>query len=135
MTAEDCAEPRRVLEELLAAVDQLPVDQLGEHRPELFDAARAARQVLGQEPGEARSAWRAGYESGIGEGRKAASTEKMLGRYRVFDPRPLQDALGALDTSSSTSQAAHERRVVQAARDILEAAFPPEWASRPPVAP
>lgn len=115
---------RRVLEELVAAVDRLPVPADLDQRAEVIDAVKAARQVLGLDEGEARSAWGAGYESGIGEGRKLASTEKMLGRYRVFDPRPLLAAITDLDSTSGADQALRERRVIQAARDIIEAAFP-----------
>lgn len=117
---------RELLRDALAAladvVDRQPVSAFGDDRQEVADALTNAARVLGAEDGDYRSPWRAGYESGIGEGRKQLSTEKMLGRFRVFDPKPLARAIGALDAAPPFHLAPLSAAVIGAARDILEAA-------------
>lgn len=120
--ADPCPDRSAALEALLAVCGKLPASMSTVVRAELVDAMRNAEHALGLVQGTARSAWRAGYESGLGEGRKAASSDRMLGRFRVFDPRPLVEAVGALDAAAPLHQPTHQARVVQAARDILEAA-------------
>lgn len=120
--ADPCPDRSTALEALLAVCGRLPASMSTVVRAELVDAIRNAEHALGLVQGTARSAWRAGYESGLSEGRKAASTERMLGVYRVFDPRPLDAAVSLLDAQDPLHRPARLEQVLQAARDILDAA-------------
>lgn len=65
------------------------------------------------------SPWANGYRSGYGEGRKAASTDKMLGVFRVFDPRPLQAALAEFDDEPSHTHTPAATRLAAVMRQAL----------------
>lgn len=76
--------------------------------------------------------WAAGHESGVAEGRKISSTDRMFGVYRIFDPRPIAAARAAYRDAAEASFLAHSQNdptrdaLVAAVDDLLAAAEVPE---------
>lgn len=79
-------------------------DQIARNRREHATAALAAgpnpmAEVVIALLDERATVWENGYQSGMAEGRKAASTQTMLegSVFRLFDPRPIVAALAEVD--------------------------------------